>query len=86
VGLDLRPAGADGPQRLELSVDDRVVAAGEVRGTFFLPQLSSAAVVLTVGRDRGLPLCGDYRPPFAFTGRLEKVVLRSGAGATFSVP
>lgn len=86
VGLDLRPAGADGPQRLELSVDDRVVASGEVRGTFFLPQLSSAAVGLTVGRDRGLPLCGDYRPPFAFTGHLEKVVLRSGAGATFSVP
>ena len=86
LGLDFRPANADGPQRLELSVDEELVATGPVRGTFFLPQLSSAAVGLTIGRDRGLPLSADYRPPYPFTGRLEKVVMRSGAGATFSVP
>ena len=86
VMLDFRPADADGPQRLELSVDEELVATGPVRGTFFLPQLSSAAVGLTIGRDRGLPLSADYRPPYPFTGRLEKVVMRSGAGATFSVP
>lgn len=85
VGLDFKPADAEGPQRLELTVDEEVVATGQVRGTFFLPQLSSAAVGLTIGRDRGLPLSADYVPPFAFTGTLEKVVMRSGAGATFQV-
>ena len=85
VGLDFRPADAEGPQRLELTVDEQVVARGEVRGTFFLPQLSSAAVGLTIGRDRGLPLCSDYVPPFVFSGTLEKVVMRSAAGATFQV-
>ena len=86
VGLDFRPADADGPQRLDLSIDEEVVATGPVRGTFFLPQLSSAAVGLTIGHDRGLPLCPDYATPFAFTGDLDRVVMRSGAAATFEVP
>ena len=33
---------------------------------------------LLVGRDRGLPVSADYRPPFPFTGRLDRVELRSG--------
>ena len=86
VGLDFRPADADGPQRLDLSIDEEVVATGPVRGTFFLPQLSSAAVGLTIGHDRGLPLCPDYATPFTFTGDLDRVVMRSGAAATFEVP
>lgn len=78
VGLDYHPAGRGGGQRVDLLVDDRVVATAPVAGTFFLPQLSSAAAGLLVGRDRGLPLCGDYRPPFAFTGTLHRVDLTSG--------
>jgi hypothetical protein len=30
---------------------------------------------LLIGRDRGFPVCDDYRPPFAFTGTLEQVVI-----------
>jgi arylsulfatase len=33
---------------------------------------------MLVGRDRGLALSADYRPPFAFTGTLTRVELRSG--------
>ena len=30
---------------------------------------------LLVGRDRGFPVCDDYRPPFSFTGTIERLVL-----------
>ena len=77
VGLDLHTAG--GQQRMDLLVDGVVVASAPVQGTVFLPQLSSAAVGLLVGEDRGLPVHHDYAPPFAFTGRLERVEIHSGA-------
>lgn len=36
---------------------------------------------LTIGRDRGFPVCDDYEPPFCWTGSIEQVVLDS-TGAT----
>ena len=30
-----------------------------------------------IGRDRGLPVTTDYRPPFPFGGRIDRVVLES---------
>jgi arylsulfatase len=78
VGLDFHPAGRGGPQRVDLLVDDEVVASAPVAGTMFLPNLSSAAAGLLVGRDRGLPVSADYAPPFAFTGVLRRLEMRSG--------
>lgn len=44
----------------------------------FFPNLSTAGAGLLVGRDRGLAVSADYLPPFAFTGHLDRVELRSG--------
>ena len=34
--------------------------------------------VLMLGRDRGLPVCADYEPPFPWTGVLHEVVIETG--------
>ena len=34
--------------------------------------------VLMLGRDRGLPVCPDYEPPFPWTGTLHAVVIETG--------
>jgi arylsulfatase len=34
--------------------------------------------VLMLGRDRGLPVCSDYEPPFPWTGVLHEVVIENG--------
>ena len=34
--------------------------------------------VLVLGRDRGLPVCRDYEPPFPWTGTLHEVVIETG--------
>jgi hypothetical protein len=36
-----------------------------------------AGAGMFVGRDRGLPVCDDYEPPFEFEGTIEQVVLES---------
>jgi arylsulfatase len=36
--------------------------------------------VLQLGRDRGLPVCADYEPPFPWTGTLHEVVIETGEG------
>jgi len=71
--------GAD--PRVSLSVDGREVASAPLHGFFFFPNLSTAAIGMLVGRDRGLPVSQDYRPPFAFTGELREVEIRSGQPA-----
>ena len=47
-------------------------------GMFYFPNLMTSGAGLLVGRDRGLAISHDYTPPFAFTGTLERVELRSG--------
>jgi arylsulfatase len=34
--------------------------------------------VLMLGRDRGLPVSGDYEPPFPWTGTLHQVAIETG--------
>ncbi len=41
--------------------------------------------VLMLGRDRGLPVCADYEPPFPWTGALHEVVLETGEGIPSSI-
>lgn len=64
--------------RLVLAVDGVDVAADDLPGFLFFPNLQSSGAGLLVGRDRGIAVSADYRPPFAFTGTLAKVELRSG--------
>ena len=33
---------------------------------------------LYLGRDRGLPVCDDYEPPFPWTGGLHELVIETG--------
>jgi arylsulfatase len=65
--------------RVVLAVDGDDVAEAPLAGLFFLPNLSTPGAGLLVGRDRGLPVSPDYRPPFPFTGTLHRVELASGA-------
>jgi arylsulfatase A-like enzyme len=61
--------------RVVLAVDGDEVAEAPLAGMLFFPNLTTAGVGLFVGRDRGFPVSGDYRPPFAFTGTIERVEL-----------
>ena len=64
--------------RVVLGVDGVDVAEAPLPGLMFFPNLSTAGAGMLVGRDRGLPVSHDYRPPFAFTGTLDRVEMRSG--------
>jgi arylsulfatase len=61
-----------------LAVDGTEVAVVPLPGLMFFPNLSTAGAGLLVGRDRGIAVSHDYRPPFRFTGSLDRVELRSG--------
>lgn len=61
-----------------LDVDDVEVATTPMPGLFFFPNLGTAGTGMLVGRDRGLAVGDDYRPPFAFTGELVSVEMCSG--------
>jgi arylsulfatase len=51
-------------------------AAGRVEIARFTPtRFSLTGDGLTCGYARGLPVCGDYRPPFRFSGRLHRVTV-----------
>lgn len=80
LGLRYLP-GADA--RLSLLVDGAEQASAPLPGLFFFPNLSTAAIGLLVGRDRGLAVSADYEPPFPFSGDLVRVEMRkAGAGST----
>ncbi|WP_395657641.1 arylsulfatase [Nocardioides sp.] len=75
LGLRYEPgAGA----RVVLAVDGLDVAEAPLPGLVFFPNLTTAGAGLLVGRDRGIAVSHDYRPPFAFSGRLDRVEVRSG--------
>ncbi|MCU1485552.1 MAG: atsA [Actinomycetia bacterium] len=76
VGLRYE-AGRD--PKVRLAIDGADVAEAALPGLVFFPNLSTAGAGMLVGRDRGLPVSDDYRPPFAFTGTLHRVELASGA-------
>jgi arylsulfatase len=57
-----------------------VLVDGTEHGSTTLPvdlpfRWQVAGTGLLVGRDRGLPVCDDYEPPFPFVGTIEQVVI-----------
>jgi arylsulfatase A-like enzyme len=58
---------------LIVSVDGKELARTPLPGMLFWPNLSTAGAGMLIGRDRGLPVCDDYSPPFTFTGTLHRV-------------
>jgi arylsulfatase len=66
--------GPGGGGAIVLAVDDRVVGEGSIPHDLpFRWQIGGAGML--VGRDHGFPVCDDYRPPFAFTGRIDQIVI-----------
>ncbi|TQK27167.1 arylsulfatase [Arthrobacter sp. SLBN-53] len=66
----------DGGTRVEAVIDDTVV--GSVYTPLTLPHVwQHGGTALLLGRDRGLPVCADYRPPFEWGGRLLSVTVES---------
>lgn len=61
-----------------LLVDGVVQGSAPLPGIFFFPNLSTSGTGMLIGRDRGLALSHDYRPPFEFSGELTRVELISG--------
>lgn len=75
VGCVLRPTS--GGVAVDAVVDDTVVATGSAEDT--LPFIwQHGGTHLTLGHDRGLPVCDDYRPPFAWNGTLRAVSVQAG--------
>jgi arylsulfatase A-like enzyme len=63
-----------------LHVDGRAVGEGEIPRT--VPSvIDTSGEGLCCGYDSGLPVTPDYDAPFRFTGRIERVVVETGAGA-----
>ncbi len=86
VGLHYQRASGGTERRVALSVDGATVAAAELADDLPM-RWQIGGTGLSVGRDRGLPVCDDYRAPFAFTGTLEAVTVASHAlGAVESAP
>ena len=60
--------------RMKLASDGKLVEEGPIPTRLPLRwQIGGAG--LLVGRDRGFPVCDDYRPPFAFNGVIKRLVL-----------
>jgi arylsulfatase A-like enzyme len=70
IGVRYQPGSAP---TLLVSVDGKELARTPLPGMLFWPNLSTAGAGMLIGRDRGLPVCNDYSPPFTFTGTLHRV-------------
>jgi arylsulfatase A-like enzyme len=76
VGCVMRPVPGGGVD-VEAVVDEAVVAAAS--GGHALPiTWQHGGTSLTLGYDRGLPVCDGYVPPFPWTGTLYKVRIDAG--------
>lgn len=70
----------DGGTRVEAVIDNTVVGSAVAPVT--LPHVwQHGGTSLLLGRDRGLPVCDDYRPPFAWNGGLHSVTVESDLDA-----
>ena len=63
----------DVPANVKLFVDGNPTGSGDLPVTIAL-QLGLGAGV-AVGSDAGAPVMTDYEPPFAFTGKVKKVLV-----------
>lgn len=59
--------------RAVIAVDGHDVAEAAQPAMLFLPNISTAGLGMFVGRDEGLAVSADYRPPFAFAGTIHRV-------------
>jgi arylsulfatase A-like enzyme len=79
---------AQGSGSASITIDGLQVGAGSISSELtVLTRMGLGAGKLRIGRDRGFPVCDDYRPPFAFTGRLHRLVFevpKSSAPTTSS--
>ena len=64
--------GKGSPGTLTLFVDGKPVGKGELPVT--IPLSMGLASGVSVGADAGAPVTDEYAPPFAFAGKIEKVV------------
>ncbi len=72
LGIEYARAGGVGGQVALLIDEERVLEDTLPRDLPFRWQIGGAGLLL--GRDRGFPVCDDYRPPFPFSGVLHRVV------------
>jgi arylsulfatase len=72
LGFDYQGEQPGGPAVLTLKVNDEKIAEGKMKATvggrFGIDTFG-------IGEDSGQPVTFDYKPPFAFTGEIEKVVV-----------
>jgi arylsulfatase A-like enzyme len=65
-----------GRLRVEAMIDETV--AGSVETDHELPHAwQHGGSSITLGHDRGLPVCEDYQPPFAWNGTLHRVIFET---------
>jgi arylsulfatase len=61
---------------VSITVDGKTVATGRIDHTYaFRVSLDET---MDIGEDTGTPACEDYKVPFAFTGKLNRVLIRLG--------
>ena len=78
VSVEFKPA-LPGEDNLRIAVDGAVVAGAHHPGAAVFAAQATAGGGMLIGRDRGLAVCDDYEPPFAFDATLKRVIIRSGA-------
>jgi len=75
LGFEFTPAAGGAPHRGVLLVDGDLVGSGDIARVAW-SRFSITGAGLTVGWARDFsPAAGDYRGPFRFTGRLDRVVI-----------
>jgi arylsulfatase len=67
------PKGKGVPANVKLFVDGKPVGGGDLPVT--IPLTLGLAAGVSVGADAGAPVMTDYRPPFAFSGTVKKVLV-----------
>jgi arylsulfatase len=64
-----------GPATIKLGVNGEEVASGKMDATV---KVRFGLDTFGIGMDTGQPVTFEYEPPFAFTGKIEKVVIEMG--------
>ena len=69
--FDYQGPGPGGAADIALNIDGRVVDSGRIGKT--IGKLVSATEGVSIGFERGTPVAGEVRPPFPFSGRIERI-------------